>query len=734
MKGERMMRKRILAALLAVALQLTVWPGMATAAVDAVKVDKGTVPASTENPEIISSKQALEIFYSAFPEITGDRNLAAELEDYTGSPFWRIYEADPGGLRSYREQVGGQINAATGEIQSFNYNPGSDYYRGQTVTLTRQQAKAVAQQFLQEKQPQKYAQLLLRDDMLTPIPGRNLNLCYISSWQRLVNGIAIDYDSVAVGVNAYTGQVTQYYCSWHELELPAGNGLIPADAMAKQLQEQIDLVPCYAYEQDSMGQRTGKMVPAYRLNINAQLVDARTGKYLDYRGQQQGEAIPRLYEQDFVPVVNAPAINEASHPQVYVDPEVALQAARDFFRQMGHNGEIRKSGSGSSSGDGTWEEHWSYSLQDSNNSQLRVEVNAFTGEVIGFSDEDYYGAKAEPVMSYAQGQHLALAAIEKFDPDKVKQVAFCRSNWEDDRGYYHYQFVRLLNGIPYNRDSINITLDGGQGKVVSYLKQWRPIQCEALPALQDPQLIKDKLWSAENLKLSYILARDDQYVPTGESIPVYAITYTEYNAVTGEVLRNYQPPQPTKDESEPWTTHWAAPFLSLLKNNGLLSETMSPDEAMTRREILKILVLATNPRDYYGDGQQIELALNDIAEADPDLSIFKQAIQRDIIPNSGDFLPEQALSREDLAIWLVNSLGYREIGEITNRIETPFQDAGQISAHKSNYVGLASGLGLLTPDANGNFRPQERVTWAQMASTAGRLAPRALVQSWGRFY
>jgi hypothetical protein len=727
MKGARMMMKKVFAVLLAFAVQFTIWPALSTASGEELKIVPEPVSAITVNSKTISSQQAMEIFCSTFPEITANRNLVAELDEYAGNSLWRIYEADPIGLHSYRgQQVGGQIDAATGEIQSFNYNPGPDYYQCQRVTLTREQAKALALKFLQEKQPVKYEQLLLRDDLPASIPSRYLNLSYTFNWQRQVNGTAIDYDSISVGVNAYTGQITQYHCNWHELELPVEKNLISPQLMAQQLQEQIDLLPCYTEELDSMGQRTGRMVPSYRLNISAQLVDARTGQFLDYLGRQLGDTVPRLYEQDFVPLLNAPAINQTPQPQNYVDPEAALQAAWNFFSQMGYNGPIRKSGSGGSSGGGIKEEHWSYSLQNPNEGRLRVEVNAYTGEVIGFNDEDYSNTLIEPVMSYAQGRDLALAAIEKYDPDKVEQVAFCQSNWEDDRGYYHYQFVRLVNGIPYNRDSINITLDGSTGKVASYLKQWRPVQCEALPPLQDPQLIKNKLWSTQNLQLSYILARDDQYVPLGESIPVYIIPYTEFNAVSGEALISSQAPQPGQDEAEPWKDHWAAPSLSLLKSNGLTPESTAPDEAMTRREILKILVLATNPRDYYGDEQKIELALADIAPDDPDLSIFKLAIQRNIIANTGEFRPDEALSREELAIWLVNSLGLQEIARIPNRIDTPFRDAGQIAAHKSNYLGLVFGLGLLTPDSKGNIRPQEKVSWAQMASVAGRLAPRAL--------
>ncbi|MDD3364646.1 MAG: S-layer homology domain-containing protein [Syntrophomonas sp.] len=82
------------------------------------------------------------------------------------------------------------------------------------------------------------------------------------------------------------------------------------------------------------------------------------------------------------------------------------------------------------------------------------------------------------------------------------------------------------------------------------------------------------------------------------------------------------------------------------------------------------------------------------------------------------------MSREDLAVWLVNSLGYHDVAAIKNRIETPFKDTDQIAPDKANYVGLVEGLGLLGADENNYFHPQAAITWAEMANAAARLAAR----------
>jgi hypothetical protein len=109
MKGARMMMKKVFAVLLAFAVQFTIWPALSTASGEELKIVPEPVSAITVNSKTISSQQAMEIFCSTFPEITANRNLVAELDEYAGNSLWRIYEADPIGLHSYRgQQVGGQ--------------------------------------------------------------------------------------------------------------------------------------------------------------------------------------------------------------------------------------------------------------------------------------------------------------------------------------------------------------------------------------------------------------------------------------------------------------------------------------------------------------------------------------------------------------------------------------------------------------------------------------------------
>jgi hypothetical protein len=57
-------------------------------------------------------------------------------------------------------------------------------------------------------------------------------------------------------------------------------------------------------------------------------------------------------------------------------------------------------------------------------------------------------------------------------------------------------------------------------------------------------------------------------------------------------------------------------------------------------------------------------------------------------------------------------------------IEIPFKDANSISGDKKNYVGIVNGLGLMTADESSCFRPQDSVSWAELATVSLRLAPK----------
>jgi len=87
-------------------------------------------------------------------------------------------------------------------------------------------------------------------------------------------------------------------------------------------------------------------------------------------------------------------------------------------------------------------------------------------------------------------------------------------------------------------------------------------------------------------------------------------------------------------------------------------------------------------------------------------------------------MPDEPLTRETMAAWLVRALGHEEMAEMSSRIELPVKDADQVEPTLRNHVAIACGLGLMTGDETGFFRPQDNLTLAELTALATKAAPR----------
>jgi hypothetical protein len=77
--------------------------------------------------------------------------------------------------------------------------------------------------------------------------------------------------------------------------------------------------------------------------------------------------------------------------------------------------------------------------------------------------------------------------------------------------------------------------------------------------------------------------------------------------------------------------------------------------------------------------------------------------------------PDKAVTRTDAVRSLVSALGYSEIASLTGIYAVPFSDAGEIGEANLGYVALAKGLGIVSGDAKGTFRPNSALTRREAA-------------------
>jgi hypothetical protein len=680
---------------------------------------------STRGDGIIGGEEAIAIFSHAFPDLTRGEKLEVEQEgcSFDGRPVWTLNSPRIGYRPGSENRVlSGSIDALSGRVLTMNYNPLPEYYRDKQVSFTREQAQQKAYDYLASTLPDLMGSLQLEQQIAPQyIPNKSISTYYSFSWKRLVNGVAVNWEGVMVGVDAYTGLITHYNCNLKDTQVSPGEIKVSRDEAIAMLLNQAGIYPAYKYSAN------GQIIPVYELNTDAIYVDALTGRFLDNRGQDLIKDRIKVYDSEFTPLLNGPAFNEPLLTEK-VDPRQAQETARQFLLAAGFTGEIVRSGGGGGSGPGYKDEQWFYSPRNDQlekDSGFRVEIDAYSGAVSGF-----YKNESQPgtgnLLGFQQALPIAWQAIKKYSPEKEKFLVLkpqAKSDYEP--GKYTFTFIRLLNGLPFDRDYITVTVNRQNGDVLSYQVRWRPVQCSALKQLLDQSSVKTMLAQQLNVELRHMSPLDRNYQETGESRLVYLISSPRVDAVSGAMIYGGKSEPDTADTRAPFAQHWSAPALSMLNENGLFTGAVNPDENISRREALKTVLVATNPRAYYSYAHGKEVQFDDITKEDPDLESFALAASRGIISAQGRFDPEGYIHREELAAWVIKGLGYDNIAQIKNPITTPVKDAGRISPELQNYVGLAYGLGIIIPDAQNNLRPVDKVTRAEMAIMAGRIVAQA---------
>lgn len=173
--------------------------------------------------------------------------------------------------------------------------------------------------------------------------------------------------------------------------------------------------------------------------------------------------------------------------------------------------------------------------------------------------------------------------------------------------------------------------------------------------------------------------------------------------------------------------HWAAPLVAALEARGWVvgnpQGQFSPEAPLTRAEWAKMVVTALQyeseasllakypsrfrdlPAGHWGRGY---------AEALAELGITRGV-------SDSSFGPESAVSRAQLAVFLIRVAGLSETARLQRLEPTTFTDDQEIPEWARGEVNAAVRLGLFTGYADGSFRPNQAMTRAEGAVALLRL-------------
>ncbi|MFA5385657.1 MAG: YcdB/YcdC domain-containing protein [Eubacteriales bacterium] len=726
-----------------------------------------TASSGQKSEPAISQDKALQIAREMFQELLEGKDVDIQLDDsYMGdnSQVWRLSLFDRGEER-WSEQFEIGIDADTGSLSSFACFNRTAGLKGSASLLSKEAARQKAEEYAKKYRPAEFSHTRLSGrDYLDYSTGNVMKDAYTFSWERFENGIPVEGDGIHVGVDLFSGRLTNFSVIWHSNAVFPQPGSLPEGLENKVIKEMGLILSYQIIEGAKKSQQSApEATPVYQLNSMGSLaINPGSGEVYTWDGKTTPLSQYKRFSNLPAPKGDGSSIDGSGpvqQPAQKISQAEAQNAAREFLRKIGIDQEVVRNGSGSGSGSSgnsiLVDETWIYSLKDQNNwepgkqqKNVNVGVDVFTGEVklydvfTEYAGDDQSSGDIQKI-TWDVARNKALDFIRLVSPEKLGQVvedqSMSRYRIQDD---YIFNFVRLFNGIPFLQDTIMICVSAG-GEITSYNCNWHAVKFPSVAGLITVEEAEKIFLEKMHLKPCYFYLSSEESTMPGEQ-PVLALMFDNHREI-GIDARSGQLAaiDVTEDQSENKSGvvipsgHWAAVPLSVLAESGLLpAEGFDPDKPVSRRDAIRILMSASE-RYYYPDSFQQggeKAIFTDVSPDDRDYAVIQTAAKRGIMEKSGRFLPDQPVLREDLAVWLVRALGYGEVADMPVKIELKTADANQVSEKARNYVAIAYGLGLIKGDENGLFRPADQATWAELASIVTRAAPRLMSANDDRFY
>ena len=661
------------------------------------------------------------------------------------------------------------LDAMTGKILEISKD-GGNYGEpiNSLTTLTRDEAEKKAEAFVEKVVPGLLKQTTLNDngeEYYRIMQGGSQPIYYNFNYVRLYDGVKYDTNYINIGIDGATGNIRNFNYRWDELkDMPSKVGIISTEEAAKIMKDKIQMELIYLPIRD---QYKYEAIPknvklTYRATQNfVNLIDAKTGTVLDWNGKTRDQNMKSasLTEKQINDILkNAKPIVKKEQITKERAQELALLILQDEVE-----GTVKINNINYVEGDSHWEavgrKAWNIDFtvekkalksQDSEEKAMilpmmngRIMIDALTEEILAFNNWDYntpYGQDFDPAMSWEEAYTMAIDMVAKYHPDKIDQIKtdqvfYTYGEYVDGKEIppmeYYFNFPRKVNGVLYEENSINVSFNNRTGKMQNLTCRWQEeVNFPAVGKALTNDEAKNVLLQYNGVEMAYYrfnLSTDYQN-PKYETKLIYRLSpekpqfnmYMMMDALSGKPI-DYNgkeiPDYDMADFDAVIKDHWVERSAKLLAQQGILDPAaFKPEEAMTKMDVIKILVKARG-MDYY---HPMEKALDsktdfsDVREDSDDYRYVQTAIRYGIIDNKdGAFNGSSTVTRQELAVLMVKTLKYDALAKASDIFTLDYDDKDVVSQELKGYVAITKGLELFREESS--FRPKENATMAEVA-------------------
>jgi len=647
-----------------------------------------------------------------------------------------------------KDEIKGSINVRVddnGTILGYdNYKP-YDYNRQKKFPkVSKQEAKAIAEEFIKKINPEILKNVRYQDNDYNNLADYGHYINFV----RIVNDIPFYNNSVNVTVNSETGEVTNYYYNWSDnIVFPSPGKVIPVEQAQSAYKEKLGLRLIYSYVLENENMRVYAMyTPKY--NNYSYGIDALTGEKIQleggyygpyYDGNMAAKSKMEMAKSSGMggrePSLTPEELEAVSEASKLITIEQAEKVARDF-KTLEMTDDLKLTYSSLSRG---WPDkddfYWRLSFnneptpKDKEYRYVSVSIDAKTSEISNFYKSTPYkegeSAKYDLEASKAQVE----AFLKDFKADRFSQTEYDDSFKNDYIIYaeqeaprsYSFRYVRMVNGVAFTANGFTVGFDAVNGKITNFSMNWYDVRFPAIDKVLPVDSIYETLFKDIGMELQYkvqssqmypVSVRTDGTQQKIDALLVYVLKQGKpynFDANTGVVLdydgKPYKEIKPV--EYTDIKGHFAEKQIIALAEYGIALEgtEFKPGESITQKDFFTLLSKIIN--NYYGPVIKAESTQEDIDN-------LYNFLMREGIIKEGEKSPDSALTREEGVKFIIRALKYDKVADIKGIYKLSFKDADKINPDLFGYVAIAGGLKIIN-GSSGYFRPKDQLTRAEAA-------------------
>lgn len=690
------------------------------------------LPYGLASDDLLTRDKAIQIIEEKLGlDVPSDTRLELRPDyKYQGEKIWDINWSEPledgQGEKYYFVTLDSSAN-----INSYYYLDPILEKQDLTKSRTRQEAREKALEFLNRMDPSKLDQIREKPQFKGTYNGIK-DLSYKFEFERLVENIPFPDNIISIETYA-DGNIKSYVIDWDDnIKFQEAQNIISKKKAENFFKDNISIILNYSHDVTEKSEKNFlqndlpvKLVysPFFR---KSSLLEANTGKFINNNGDyivndkklQQVTKNERMNEIENQPITKEEALSkvkelvkydmlaegEKSYSESYLD-SAQNYVKFDFTRTQKGEGVFRS---------------WVYA---------NAVVNLGTGQIIylkvNYIDTLSVLSKATKELpsdlkpiSWKDGLQIATDFAKKVAPEQFKNTYLICDESEEmlqsgQSKQYYYQFGRIVNGIPFDDDGFYIIVDSFTKEILGFKYSWDDKEFPEPKNLVSERKAKKALDKYLDIELSYLRTVGN----SKQAILVYTIKTPNFmiDAKTGKAHSPYMY-TPIEDMLSKIKGSRAEKELSILINQGIIPETRNfdPEQPITRGEFLK-LIYETKIKELPENlSRTVTPSFKDVWKDSPYFYYAETAVRDGIIPKKNKFYPERNLTREDLAVILINLIDYGEVASFNDIYRLQVKDVDKISKEKIGAVTLAMAFGIIEPK-DGKFYPDNYATWEDVA-------------------